>query len=135
MSLLWLQDKNKVPKSSVLLRDAVLGSAAAPISFRCHHFEADGKIYNLVDGGMGANNPVNHLHTQAFMESYFQDLLPFVYTIHSSYSSYLMKLSLLCRHCLQYVKQSIYLETEVIIGSWSSPLVLALKENIMTSSI
>lgn len=51
------QDKNKVPKSSVLLRDAVLGSAAAPISFRCHHFEADGKIYNLVDGAMAANNP------------------------------------------------------------------------------
>ncbi|RVX01528.1 Patatin-like protein 2 [Vitis vinifera] len=51
------QERNKVPKSSLPLRQAVLGSAAAPTYFPRHHFQADGKIYNLVDGGMAANNP------------------------------------------------------------------------------
>ena len=107
---LWLQARKT--DSSVKLRDVVMSSAAAPVYFPSHNFKADGRIYNLVDGGVAANNPVNPLHTQAFKGSYFQDLLPFVYTIHSSY---LMKLSPLCRHCLQYKKQPIYLETEIII--------------------
>ncbi|KAL6339596.1 hypothetical protein AAG906_034681 [Vitis piasezkii] len=41
------QERNKVPKSSLPLRQAVLGSAAAPTYFPRHHFQADGKIYNL----------------------------------------------------------------------------------------
>ena len=126
---LWLQARKA--DSSVKLRDVVMSSAAAPVFFPSHNFEADGRMYNLVDGGVAANNPVNPLHTQAFKGSYFQDLLPFVYTIHSSY---LMKLSPLCRHCLQYKKQTIYLETEIII-IWFFPWALALKKNTRTSLI
>ena len=72
-----------MPKSSLPLRQAVLGSAAAPTYFPRHHFQADGKIYNLVDGGMAANNPVNHLHTKAFMESFFARFV--AVCIHNSF--------------------------------------------------
>ncbi|XP_059593917.1 patatin-like protein 2 [Vitis vinifera] len=43
--------------SSVKLRDVVMSSAAAPVFFPSHNFEADGRMYNLVDGGVAANNP------------------------------------------------------------------------------
>ena len=77
--------------SSTKLRDVVMSSAAAPVYFPSRNFKADGRLHNLVDGELAANNPVNVLHTQAFMGPYFKDLLPFVYTIHSSF---FVKLSL-----------------------------------------
>lgn len=43
--------------SSVKLRDVVMSSAAAPVYFPSHNFKADGRMYNLVDGGVAANNP------------------------------------------------------------------------------
>ncbi|KAJ9696721.1 hypothetical protein PVL29_008772 [Vitis rotundifolia] len=43
--------------SSIKLRDVVMSSAAAPVYFPSHKFEADGRMYNFVDGGVAANNP------------------------------------------------------------------------------
>ena len=77
--------------SSTKLRDVVMSSAAVPVYFPSRNFKADGRLHNLVDGELAANNPVNVLHTQAFMGPSFKDLLPFVYTIHSSF---FVKLSL-----------------------------------------
>ncbi|RVW41586.1 Patatin-like protein 2 [Vitis vinifera] len=43
--------------SSIKLRDVVMSSAAAPVYFPSHNFKADGRLYNLVDGGLAAYNP------------------------------------------------------------------------------
>ncbi|KAI8023774.1 Patatin-like protein 4 [Camellia lanceoleosa] len=47
----------KEQNSKIKLRDIVVSSASAPYFFPPKIFEADGKQYNLVDGGLFANNP------------------------------------------------------------------------------
>ncbi|KAL6339703.1 hypothetical protein AAG906_034789 [Vitis piasezkii] len=43
--------------SSTKLRDVVMSSAAAPVYFPSRNFKADGRLHNLVDGELAANNP------------------------------------------------------------------------------
>ncbi|KAL7237757.1 hypothetical protein ACSBR2_003957 [Camellia fascicularis] len=47
----------KEQNSKIKLRDIVVSSASAPYFFPPKKFEVDGKHYNLVDGGLFANNP------------------------------------------------------------------------------
>ncbi|THG23565.1 hypothetical protein TEA_015353 [Camellia sinensis var. sinensis] len=47
----------KEQNSKITLRDIVVSSASAPYFFPPKKFEADGEQYNLVDGGLFANNP------------------------------------------------------------------------------
>lgn len=52
------------PHLNALLSDIGIGTSAAPTYFPAHYFETKdsaGKVenFNLVDGGVAANNPVN----------------------------------------------------------------------------
>lgn len=56
------QLKNQ-PAKNALLSDIAIGTSAAPTFFPAHYFETeDGKggtrAFNLIDGGVAANNPV-----------------------------------------------------------------------------
>ncbi|RCV18900.1 hypothetical protein SETIT_3G340200v2 [Setaria italica] len=55
-------DAEKTPEKNALLSDVCIGTAAAPTYLPAHHFRtkgADGRDhdYNLIDGGVAANNP------------------------------------------------------------------------------
>jgi patatin-like phospholipase/acyl hydrolase len=65
----FLQAKN--PVKNALLSDVCIGTAAAPTFLPAHDFttkDADGSDfhYNLIDGGVAANNPV-----RIYIHSYF----------------------------------------------------------------
>ena len=52
------------PSKNALLADITISTSAAPTFFPAHYFETkdeDGKTraFNLVDGGLAANNPVS----------------------------------------------------------------------------
>ena len=59
------------PSKNALLADITISTSAAPIFFPAHYFETkdeDGRTraFNLVDGGLAANNPVStDLRTRA----------------------------------------------------------------------
>lgn len=44
-----------------LLSDICISTSAAPLFFPSHQFENQGKEFNLIDGGVAANNPVTHI--------------------------------------------------------------------------
>ena len=53
----------KSPYLNALLSDICIGTSAAPTYLPAHYFEtedSEGKVkkFNLIDGGMAANNPV-----------------------------------------------------------------------------
>jgi patatin-like phospholipase/acyl hydrolase len=58
------------PSKNALLADITISTSAAPTFFPAHYFETkdeDGKTraFNLVDGGLAANNPVSTKPTTA----------------------------------------------------------------------
>ena len=59
-----LQARNDVSKNA-LLSDVCIGTSAAPTYLPGHHFETENKdgkprAFNLIDGGVAANNPVQY---------------------------------------------------------------------------
>lgn len=53
----------KSPSLNALLSDICIGTSAAPTYLPAHYFEtkdSEGEVkkFNLIDGGMAANNPV-----------------------------------------------------------------------------
>ncbi len=58
-----LHQVKKNPSIDALLSDICIATSAAPTYLPAHYFEtkdADGKVreFNLIDGGVAANNPV-----------------------------------------------------------------------------
>lgn len=66
---LFYQLKNQ-PLKDALLSDIAIGTSAAPTFFPAHYFETkddegNTRTFNLVDGGVAANNPVGNLLIEA----------------------------------------------------------------------
>ncbi|XP_042517686.1 patatin-like protein 2 [Macadamia integrifolia] len=78
------QGKRDVSKN-VLLSDAVISSSAAPYYFPPYCFEASSRKYNLVDGGVAANNPTLLAIREATKMNGDQDL-----SFSIDYSGYLV---------------------------------------------
>lgn len=67
-----LQAKVHVEKNA-LLSDICIGTSAAPTYFPAHYFEtkdANGntRTFDLIDGGIAANNPVSSQNTRSILD-------------------------------------------------------------------
>ncbi|KAF3320785.1 patatin-like protein 2 [Carex littledalei] len=73
-------DGKKTPLKNALLSDVCIGTSAAPTILPGHHFQTKDpqgntktKDYNLIDGGVAANNPtvvaISHITKQIFMKN------------------------------------------------------------------
>jgi len=58
MMMMMMQVKSE-PYLNVKLSDIGLGTSAAPTYFPSHRFQNDQVQFDLVDGALSANNPVN----------------------------------------------------------------------------
>jgi patatin-like phospholipase/acyl hydrolase len=92
--LLGIYQIKKKPSFDALLSDISIATSAAPTYFPAHYFEtedAEGKVreFNLIDGGMAANNPVNTKYKtipyQRFIIKKHITLTKFVYTFSLIY--------------------------------------------------
>lgn len=59
----WLMQEKNLPYLNALLSDICISTSAAPTFFPAHHFtnvDNSGQSwdFNLIDGGVAANNPV-----------------------------------------------------------------------------
>lgn len=48
------------PNMDAQLADICMGTSAAPTYLPAHYFQNGDWEFNLIDGGMAANNPVNY---------------------------------------------------------------------------